>query len=225
MLQLQVYNIHCVNTLYVNEDEEFEDVSRPEDSELDEVMDDFVDDVEGIYSCRQGVSLNVPKSINWRTNILSSFDNRRFYQMLRDEVFAAASVHRQIEVDLQLAVVLFRLGSSGSSASVRKICTIFGVIDGGTLANITEMVFTPIVRLTPRYMYWPDAAERRQIVERTFKELPHCVGFIDGSEIKLFERPAKIMKPFLGVLKVKFCSLKEIRIRLEDLKASTYFAT
>ena len=43
----------------------------------------------------------------------------------------------------------------------------------------------------PRYIYWPDGAERQQIVERTFEELPHCVGYIDGSEIKLFEKSAK----------------------------------
>lgn len=204
------------------------------DSELDEVMEDFVDDVVGIYSCRRGVSLNVPKSIDWRTNILSSFDNRRFNQMLRvsrsqfvhlvnlikgDEVFATASVHRQIAVDLQLAIVLFRLGSSGSSASVRKICTVFGVSDGGILANITERVFKAILRLMPRYIYWPDAAERQQIVERTFEELPHCVGYIDGSEIKLFEKPAKNHETYFSrqrIYSVKLQVICDHKLRIRD---------
>ncbi|KAM8708503.1 hypothetical protein ACLKA7_015588 [Drosophila subpalustris] len=126
--------------------EEIEEVSRPEevDSELDEVMEDFVDDVSGIYFGRRRVSLNVPKSIDWRTNILSSIDNRRFNQMLR--VSRSQFVHlvnsikgdEEIAVDLELAIVLFRLGSSESSAAVRNMCTIFGISDGGTLANITE---------------------------------------------------------------------------------------
>ncbi|KAL7724737.1 hypothetical protein ACLKA6_019806 [Drosophila palustris] len=104
--------------------EEIEEVSRPEEveSELDEIMEDFVDDVVGIYSCRRGVSLNVPKSIDWRFNILSSFDNRRYNQMMRvsrsqfvllvnlikgDQVFATASFHRQIAVDFSLQLCCF----------------------------------------------------------------------------------------------------------------------
>ncbi|KAL7739311.1 hypothetical protein ACLKA6_002649 [Drosophila palustris] len=175
------------------------------DSGVDEILDDFIEDAIAIYSCRRGISIGVPKSIDWRNNILSSFGDGRFKQMLRvskyqfanmvnlikaDEVFSTAGI-RQIPVDLQLAIVLFRLGSSGSSASVRKICTIFGIGDGGTLAKITDRVFTAILRLMPKYIQWPNVAERQQLVERTFEELPHCLGYIDGSEIKLFEKPAK----------------------------------
>ncbi|KAL7726113.1 hypothetical protein ACLKA6_002583 [Drosophila palustris] len=54
-----------------------------------------------------------------------------------------------------------------------------------------DRVFTAVLRLMPKYIQWPNVAERQQLVERTFEELPHCLGYIDGSEIKLFEKPAK----------------------------------
>jgi len=97
----------------------------------------------------------------------------------------------QHPIDLQLAIVLFRLGSSGNSASVRKISTTFGVGDGGTLALFTERVFTAILRLSRNYIYWPKREEREEIVSNTFHELPYCIGYIDGSKIKLFEKPPK----------------------------------
>jgi len=89
----------------------------------------------------------------------------------------------QHPIDLQLAIVLFRLGSSGNSASVRKISTIYGVGDGGTLALFTERVFTAILRLSRKYIYWPKSEDRDNIVSNKF---PYCIGYIDGSDIKLF---------------------------------------
>lgn len=38
-------------------------------------------------------------------------------------------------------------------------------------------------------MYWPSHGEKQRIIADTFDEMPHCIGYIHGSEIKLAERP------------------------------------
>ncbi|XP_037942584.1 protein ALP1-like [Teleopsis dalmanni] len=168
-------------------------------------MDELLEDVRTITSYRRGDELSVPKSIHWRDNILCCFDEGRFLQMLRvnksqfahlveifaiDIIFKGPGSNLQLPVELQLAIVLFRLGSSGESASVRKIATIFGVGDGGTLTKITQRVFSAILKKLPVYIQWPSATERRQLIAHTFSELPFCIGYIDESEIKLAEKPS-----------------------------------
>jgi len=64
-----------------------------------------------------------------------------------DAIFQSTGTKMQYPKDLQLAIVLFRLGSSGNSAFVRQISITIGVGDGGTLALFTEQVFTAILRL------------------------------------------------------------------------------
>lgn len=118
-----------------------------------------MEDLTTIISCRRGDELHVPKSLHWRDNVICSFDDGRFLQMLRvskiqfahlmhlfsdDISFHTRNSHFQLPVDLQLSIVLYRLGSSGTSASVRKIATTFGVGDGGTLHKITQRVFSAI---------------------------------------------------------------------------------
>ncbi|XP_034486475.1 protein ANTAGONIST OF LIKE HETEROCHROMATIN PROTEIN 1-like [Drosophila innubila] len=226
----------------IREIELVEDVCHPNqiDSEIDEIMDDFLDDVMVIYFCRRGIGLKVPKPIKWRYNILSSFNDEHFYQMLRvsrnqfaklvylikgDKVFARYSAsHRQMPIELQLAIVLFRLGSSGGNASVRKIGEIFGVGNGGTVVKITERMFTAILRLMPQYIYWPDVVERQQLVERTFQELPHCVGYIGTSEIKLFEKPIENHKVYLSrqrIYSVKLQIICDHKLRIRDTVAGS----
>ncbi|GBP12937.1 Protein ANTAGONIST OF LIKE HETEROCHROMATIN PROTEIN 1 [Eumeta japonica] len=139
-------------------------------------------------------------------------DDNRFRQMLRvdrtqfahllslienDDVFAKCS-GKQFPVDIQLAVVLYRLGSSGESASIRKIASTFGIGDGGTLTKITRRVFKAFLKQLHLYIYWPDPTERSEIVRETFNELPFCVGYVDGTEIKLAEAPIKNHEAFFS---------------------------
>lgn len=155
--------------------------------------------------CRRGVVYEVPKSIHWREDVLSSMDENRFRQMLRvsreqfahllslicsDKVFTKCT-GKQFPIDLQLAIVLFRLGSSGESASIAKIATFFGIGDGGTLVKITKRIFSAFLKLIQQYIFWPDSTERSEIVRETFSELPFCIGYVDGTEIKLAEAPVK----------------------------------
>lgn len=73
-------------------------------------------------------------------------------------------------------MTLFRLGASGDAASVRKIATLFGIGDGGTIDKITKRVFGAILDVESEFLYWPRRNERRQIILDTFDEMPHCIG-------------------------------------------------
>lgn len=52
-------------------------------------------------------------------------------------------------------------------------------------------MFGVFLELQAQYLKWPSAGERQQIVADTFHELPYCIDYVDGSEIKLAERPTK----------------------------------
>uniref|UniRef100_A0A0K8VC70 Putative nuclease HARBI1 n=1 Tax=Bactrocera latifrons TaxID=174628 RepID=A0A0K8VC70_BACLA len=176
-----------------------------EDGEaVDKILDELDANVEVVLSCRRGVEHEVPKSPVWLNEILNKFDENRFRQMLRvskeqfnkifnliknDPEFNKAHSSKQIPVDLQLAIVLYRLGSCGEGAALKKIATLFGVGDGGTLSIITKRVFSAILRLRDSFLFWPNETERSEIVHATYSEMPFCIDYIDGTEIKLAESP------------------------------------
>ncbi|KAM8707557.1 hypothetical protein ACLKA7_014651 [Drosophila subpalustris] len=159
---------------------ELELLDDNEHAAYDEVMDELMEDILTISSCRRGIEFSVPKSFDWRTHVLPNLNEDRFLQMLRvtkmqfqtivefvrnDSGFKSSLFRPQISVEQQVAIVLFRLGSSGEAAAIRKIATLFGVGDGGTIA------------------------ERKKLALETIHELPYCIGYIDGSEIKLARTP------------------------------------
>lgn len=87
--------------------------------------------------------------------------------------------------------MLFRLGSNGDSASIRKTATLFGVGDGGTVINITDGVIAAVINLKSKFLFWPSREERGKIAANTMHELRGCIGYIDATEIKLAESPIK----------------------------------
>lgn len=117
-----------------------------------------------------------------------------FYALLSkicpNTCFNSAS-NRQHPIAVQLSVTLFRLGAGGDGASIGKIAALFGIGDGGSLDIITKRVFRAIFELEAEYLKWPDDTERSEMISATFHEMPHCIGYVDGSEVKLAERPSK----------------------------------
>ncbi|KAL7725270.1 hypothetical protein ACLKA6_007774 [Drosophila palustris] len=163
-----------------------------------------MEDILTISSCCRGIEFSVPKSFDWRTHVLPNLNEDRFLQMLRvtkmqfqtivefvrnDSGFKSSLFRPQMSVEQQAVIVLFRLGSSGEAAAIRKIATLFGVGDGGTIGSITDRVFSAILRKLSQLIYWPNAAERKKLALETIHELPYCIGYIDGSEIKLARTP------------------------------------
>lgn len=150
-------------------------------------------------SFRYGALNLIPRSKEWDVNILPSYEERRFTSTLRvnrqqfslilreienDDLFSTGLIHRlEFPVHFQLVIVLFRLGGKGDTNM--KIAAAFGIGDGGIIDKITKRVFAAILKLGKKYIFWPDAVERREIVQRTAHELPNCIGYLDGCEIRL----------------------------------------
>ncbi|GAB0098313.1 protein ANTAGONIST OF LIKE HETEROCHROMATIN PROTEIN 1 [Sergentomyia squamirostris] len=189
-----------MKTLEVEEEEER--TGENHDLVEDKAIDEFVMGLSVLERHRYLYRSKVAKCL-WYETTLPRYDDSRFLQYIRvsreefhfilleistDPVFIEKSGN-QMPVEKQLALVLFRLGNSGDSASIAKIAALFGVGDGGTVDKITHRVFVAILNLKTKYLYWPDAMERKQMTQNTLHELPGCVGYMDGTEFPLAEAP------------------------------------
>lgn len=148
---------------------------------------------------------SVPKSTKFINEVVPLLDDDRFKILFRisrrtfnkifdlikdDEVFRPKHRGRsQYSVEVQLQIVLFRLGCSGEAGSIAKTAFLFGTGDGGTIQNCTKRVFSALMKHKTRYIYWPDKEERNAIERATSHEMPHCIGYLDGTELKLAEKP------------------------------------
>ena len=59
------------------------------------------------------------------------------------------------------------------------------------------------MELEGEYLYWPSDEEREEIESETETELKGCVGWIDGTDIKLSEAPIGDKDSFYDKDKVK----------------------
>uniref|UniRef100_T1J696 DDE Tnp4 domain-containing protein n=1 Tax=Strigamia maritima TaxID=126957 RepID=T1J696_STRMM len=60
------------------------------------------------------------------------------------------------------------------------------------MAHCTTRVITAITPLSSRFIKWPTAAERLEIsAEMGKKGVPNCIGFIDGSHLRLVSEPVE----------------------------------
>lgn len=92
----------------------------------------------------------------------------------------------QIPVSIQLAITLYRLGTSGNGASISNIARLFGVGDGSTITRVTRRVFQAILDVENQYVFWPSENERKEML---VPHLANCVGFMDGIRFELDEAP------------------------------------
>ncbi|XP_037946997.1 protein ANTAGONIST OF LIKE HETEROCHROMATIN PROTEIN 1-like [Teleopsis dalmanni] len=189
--------------------------------DADEIMDEFHDNLLIVLSnryCIRTPSNSVPKLLDWHKNVLPHMNDNQFKEMLRvnreqfqhlltliekSEVFQKPYSNKQLPIELQLAIVLYRLGSASENVSTRKIANLFGIGGGGTVDKITRRVFEAFFNILGKYIRWPNEVERSKIVKDTFNELPHCIGYIDTMEIKFAEPPTRDPKT-----KYKMCTNK-----------------
>lgn len=177
--------------------------SSDEDEE-ERIFNELEENASIFVGLRYSFRGNVPKSFNWYNEILPNLDDMRFRILLRcsrqqfnvilalienHQVFHGINSHKQFSVQFQLALVLYRLGSNGDGATLAKIASLFGIGDGGTIDKITTRVFDAILCLEKDFLYWPSEEERTHMVIETFEELPHCIGYGDGTPIPLKEKP------------------------------------
>ncbi len=83
-------------------------------------------------------------------------------------------------MEMQLLIVLNRLGCDGNCASIDRSGLFFGR-SVGTVEKFTDRVFEAIFSLEKDYVFWPDADERSDISDRMDIKhgLKHAVGIVD----------------------------------------------
>ncbi|CAD6927717.1 unnamed protein product [Tilletia laevis] len=114
-------------------------------------------------------------------------------QIEPDELFHQGNMGRPMfPVRHQVLLVLWRLGHSGTGATLFQIGQRFGVGEG-TVVLWTDRVLSALMSLERRFMWWPSPGERAQLRRELTNEhgLAGCIGFIDGSHINLAVAPAR----------------------------------
>ncbi|KAL3693981.1 hypothetical protein R1sor_007632 [Riccia sorocarpa] len=114
----------------------------------------------------------------------------RLLSLIEDHpVFRNESQHQQAPVIVQLGAALDRLGHDGNGACIARSKELWGY-GHGTLVNFTKRVIIAIRDRLHMYVRWPTRAERQRIsAEFESKGFPGCVGLIDGTLVKLSQRP------------------------------------
>lgn len=181
-----------------------------DEHEEERIFNELEENVAIFVSLRYSFRGKVPKNFNWYDETLPNLDDDRFRMLLRcsrkqfnvllalienHPVFHGFNSHKQFTTQFQLALVLYRLGSYGEGATLCKIASLFGIGDGGTIEKITSRIFKSILSLENQFLAWPTNEERKQMVLATLGELPYCIGYVDGSDIRLQERPTHKCDP------------------------------
>jgi hypothetical protein len=106
--------------------------------------------------------------------------------LIRDNpVFQRAGRRPQRAVEHQLAVYLIRMGRTDALKS-----SDVGAVAEGTLYTYCDRVSKALQRLKRGYLAWP-GHQRRRIIKLAFgaKGFPGCIGVLDGSLIRLSNKP------------------------------------
>ncbi|CAH7667947.1 hypothetical protein BY996DRAFT_8535899 [Phakopsora pachyrhizi] len=107
-----------------------------------------------------------------------------------DSIFYKNLKHKQIALEIQVAVGLLRLGSNGDGDSIGKIQMIFGVGEG-TVVLYTKQVIQTIHNFKDHKVQWPSKEERKESSQvMQLEKFPNCVGFVDGTSLPLRQKPA-----------------------------------
>ena len=146
----------------------------------------------------------VAKSKHWWQEVLPLYDPNRFKKLLRmfphhflqlanlirsHLVFLPKGTKPQVCVELQLAVFLCRLGSTGSLFGV---CSRFGIGEG-TVILYTKRIIQAIMAQKKTFVKWPTLEEREK-VHKGFENLgglKNVIGAVDGTHIIMKNAPSK----------------------------------
>lgn len=102
-----------------------------------------------------------------------------------DKVFS----EDQTDLDLQLAVVLYRFGRCGNGASVMDVSSRFGISEG-SVHLFSRRVISALNRIKDKYVIWPNDGESKEISNRLVtKGFPNCIGMVDGTLIPFSDKP------------------------------------
>ncbi len=195
------YNVLCLQILLDEEYEEYEESSsEEEDSTI--LRTALIQQLNTRYLKPR--IYHVAKSKHWWQEVLPLYDPNRFKKLLRifphhfqqlanlirfHPVFLLQGTKSQVCVELQLAVFLCRLGSTGSLFGV---CSRFGIGEG-TVILYTKRVIQAIIAQKKTFVKWPTSEERRT-VHKGFEDLgglKNVIGAVDGTHILMKNAPSK----------------------------------
>jgi hypothetical protein len=104
-------------------------------------------------------------------------------------IFYNSSWNQQRDPSVQLAVAICRLGSNGNRAAVFRLKKLFH-IGYGTINLYTTRVTKVIYQMRSPLASWPTTKERLESSQVMQEEgFPGCVGFVDGTNIPLSQKP------------------------------------
>jgi hypothetical protein len=113
---------------------------------------------------------------------------RNIYQ---NPVFFSQGRKPQLPVPHQLALTLEWLGTYGNGASIGCLSQNLSV-GRGTVVKVTRRILTALLDLGKQYFTWPDQERQKEISEvMQLEGFDGCVGFVDGTNFPLFQRPGK----------------------------------
>jgi hypothetical protein len=119
-----------------------------------------------------------------------------FYLLLdriaRHEIFISTSAREQRPAKLQLQVMLYHFGSSGSC---RVRTSLVFQIGKGSVDSYVRRCMTAILSLRPEFLHWPrpNSNDYRTIVRRHQLEygLPNVLSFVDGTIVPAYRKPVE----------------------------------
>jgi hypothetical protein len=95
-------------------------------------------------------------------------DPRDFAVVLQELWSTGHFSNRHMPLDWQASIVLYYLGHSGTGACVGELARRFGLSEGGVV-KLGNIVLRAFEELMPRWIYWPDEAEKATLVIRFYR--------------------------------------------------------
>lgn len=176
----------------------------------------------------------VPRQIRWCEAVIDKYDPDRFrtkFGLLKSTFTKLAECIKhsdhfdsrdQFPVDMQLAIVLYRLRTSGNLC---RVSAMFGIGDGSTIRRITKRVFDAIESLT--LIMWPSTEEKRLLIAQSRETLPYCLGIVDGSMSPLKWKPTfngRFFSTYKKNYAIKWQVTCDMNKKVRHLQAVTYGA-
>ena len=123
-------------------------------------------------------------------------------------VFHNRSHNEQRDVETQLQVFLKFVGGTGDTHW--KIAQHFGIGEG-FVSKAVGRVKTAILSLESDYIVWPDAEERKLLIEETYAQFGvlGSVGIIDGTAIELQFKPQECWEQYYS-RKGRYCESAQV---------------
>lgn len=120
------------------------------------IIDDATEDILTIFSHRYSVPrMLVPKSDEWFKRILPNYADDQFKKFMRvsredfrkilalienNDIFKGPNSKKQLEIDQQLALTLYKFGNDGTGSGIVNTAALFGVGGGGSVMKIVVRV-------------------------------------------------------------------------------------